>query len=177
MSHSIGLATEERNNRVIHKLEIVDKIRDYLERTSITPEAAETMLQANNTSRLSQKVKLASLLTRPQLKIASIKEHIAGFSDFVDELQTNNIEECLEEVEIRIKYGGYIDKEVELATKLDKLEDLRLHDDFDYFKLPALSYEAREKLSKIKPSTIGQASRISGVSPADISVLTVYLGR
>ncbi|MCB0804788.1 MAG: tRNA uridine-5-carboxymethylaminomethyl(34) synthesis enzyme MnmG [Bacteroidales bacterium] len=177
LSHSIGLATEERNNRVIHKLEIVDKIRDYLERTSITPEAAETMLQANNTSRLSQKVKLASLLTRPQLKIASIKEHIAGFSDFVDELQTNNIEECLEEVEIRIKYGGYIDKEVELAAKLDKLEDLRLHDDFDYFKLPALSYEAREKLSKIKPSTIGQASRISGVSPADISVLTVYLGR
>jgi len=177
ISNKIGLASDDRAKKVDEKLKLIEKIREYLEKTSITPSEVETMLVENNTSPLSQKMKLSNLLARPQLSISKLKHSIPSFSQFIDSLNSNVSEECMEEVEIKIKYGGYIDKEEEIANKLNRLDDLRLHDNFDYFKLSALSFEAREKLSKIKPATIGQASRISGVSPADISVLTVYLGR
>ena len=177
MSHQIGLASKERMEKVKEKINVIERIREYMEQKGVSPEEAEEMLIQHNTSTLSQKIKLANLLSRPQLNIQILKNYIPSFKNFLESLPTTHVEECMEEVEIRIKYGGYIEKEEDIADKLSKLDDFKLHSNFDYFKLSALSYEAREKLSKIKPSTIGQASRISGVSPADISVLTVYLGR
>lgn len=176
-SHSIGLASETRLTRIQQKLESIEKLTKYLHETSIEPKAIKSLLESKNTPPLSQKGKLANILLRPQVLISDLYEEEETFRNFADSMDSSILQEVMEEVEIRVKYGGYIEKEKDLAAKVSKLEDLRLSDNFDYFKLPSLSYEAREKLSKIKPLTLGQASRIAGVSPADISVLTVYLGR
>jgi len=173
----IGLASKERAERVNRKVEIIDKIIQFIRKESVAPETVQGMLENRGTQPLSQKVKIASLLLRPQLSLNNLIESISKLSKLISTFKIDFIDECLEEVEILIKYGGYIEKEQEIANKLNKLEGLKLNPDFDYYKLSALSYEAREKLAKIKPQTIGQASRISGVSPADISVLVVYLGR
>ena len=121
-------------------------------------------------------MKLSSILPRPQVSIFDLKKHLSSFSDY---LENNSLDskELLEEAELLIKYDRYITKEKDMAAKFEKLDDLMLKEDFDYQKLKSISYEAREKLTKLKPRTLGQASRISGVSPADISVLLVYLGR
>ena len=116
-------------------------------------------------------------MLRPEVSIGHLIKNISSLSGFVDSLGENHIEEILEETEILVKYDNYIQKEQEIANKITKLENIKLHDNFDYQKLKSLSFEAREKLSRIRPKTIGQASRISGVSPSDISVLVVYLGR
>jgi tRNA uridine 5-carboxymethylaminomethyl modification enzyme len=176
-SHEFGLASRDRYLRVKAKKTIINNIINYLNRVSVEPEVVKNLLIAKGTPPIAQKVKISTLVLRPQISIKDLLNSIEEFSDFTSSIEKDLIDECLEEAEIKIKYGGYIDKEVEIAGKLGKLEDLKLHDDFDYFNLKSLSYEAREKLSKIKPSTLGQASRISGVSPSDISVLTVFLGR
>lgn len=173
----LGLADKERHERVKDKKVAVENIINFLTKESVEPEIVKEKLVEKGTPILSQKVKLANLVLRPQLSINDLVDSIESFSRMLSEIPKDIYNECLEEAEIRIKYGGYIEKEVELANKLGKLENLTLHDDFDYFSLQSLSYEAREKLSKIRPSTLGQASRISGVSPSDISVLTVFLGR
>ncbi|MBC8488064.1 MAG: tRNA uridine-5-carboxymethylaminomethyl(34) synthesis enzyme MnmG [Bacteroidetes bacterium] len=173
----IGLASKERAERVNIKVEIIDKIIQFIRKESVAPETVQGMLEKRGTQPLSQKVKIASLLLRPQLSLNNLIESISKLSNLISTFKIDFIDECLEEVEILIKYGGYIEKEQEIANKLNKLEGVKLNPDFDYYKLSALSYEAREKLVRIKPQTIGQASRISGVSPADISVLVVYLGR
>ena len=173
----LGLADKERHERVKDKKVAVENIINFLTKESVEPEIVKEKLVEKGTPILSQKVKLANLVLRPQLSINDLVDSIESFSRMLSEIPKDIYNECLEEAEIRIKYGGYIEKVVELANKLGKLENLTLHDDFDYFSLQSLSYEAREKLSKIRPSTLGQASRISGVSPSDISVLTVFLGR
>ena len=176
-SFNIGLASQERMDRVASKRIAIAKVKNYLEQTSVSPTDLNALLESKNTSPMAQKGKLANILLRPQIQIMDLYEGESGFRQFVDTLQPKIRDEVLQEVEITVKYGGYIEKESDIASKLSRLEDLKLASDFDYFKLPSLSWEAREKLSKIKPRTLGQASRISGVSPADISVLTVYLGR
>jgi tRNA uridine 5-carboxymethylaminomethyl modification enzyme len=175
LSKNLGLASEERYRLVQKKLDNVNKLIHFLKTESITPNDVNETLKDKGSAALKQKVKIASLLLRPQIGIADIIKNKLSLEHFIKDNLLD--EEMVEEAEIMIKYEGYISKESELATKLAKLEDLPLKENFDYQKLNALSTEAREKLTKIKPRTIGQASRISGVSPSDINVLAVYIAK
>ena len=176
LSYKIGLASLQRMEKVSMKKEKYDEIIQFIKNQSVDPSEINPLLNEMDTPEISQKTKIINLLVRPQLRINDLIEHIASFSTFLDELVIHR-EEIIEEVEIFIKYESYISKEQEIADKLSKFEDIPLYESFDYQKLQSLSYEAREKLTKMKPATIGQASRISGISPSDISVLIVYLGR
>ncbi|VAW28787.1 tRNA-5-carboxymethylaminomethyl-2-thiouridine(34)synthesis protein MnmG [hydrothermal vent metagenome] len=174
-AYKLGLATEERYLKYLKKEEKVKMLTQFIYEESISPEEANTMLTENNTAPIKQKVKLATVLLRPQVNLSSL---IAANTALLNRVSGNKIEkEIIEAVEIQVKYEGYIKKEEEIAKKMNKFETIVLKDDFDYNQLTSISYEAREKLTKIKPKTIGQASRISGVSPSDINVLLVYLRR
>lgn len=175
-SHALGLASEERYKRVQEKQAAIDALIKFCQKTSATPEETEHYLKEVDTQPLTQKTRIEQLLLRPQIHLKELIEQIPSLSEFIAK-NGNYDDEILEETEIQIKYAGYIQKEKEIAAKLQKYEEIELHADFNYQKLQSLSYEAREKLSAIKPRTIGQASRISGVSPSDISVLLVFLGR
>ncbi|MBU1009494.1 MAG: tRNA uridine-5-carboxymethylaminomethyl(34) synthesis enzyme MnmG [Bacteroidetes bacterium] len=175
-AHQIGLASDERLQKLQEKKNTVDRIIDFLKKTSVDPDAVNGYLEKAGTAPINQKLKLGSLLLRPQVGLSEMLEAINS-NEIADWLPEAQAEEVLESVEIQVKYEGYINKESELADKLKRIEDVKLKSDFDYHQLKSLSYEAREKLSKLKPSTLGQASRISGVSPSDISVLAVFLGR
>lgn len=176
-SYEIGLASQERMTNVQDKNQIVSSIIDVLNRESISPEIADQVLIKKNTSPLSQKVKLITLLLRPQIELLDLVSGSEALQNLLASFKSELLAACIEEAEILVKYGGYIEKEQEIAEKLERLEEIHLHPDFDYQKLQSLSFEAREKLSRIKPATIGQASRISGISPSDISVLAVFIGR
>ena len=175
LSYKIGLASADRFKLVQNKIESVDKLIKMLKEASIAPAEINKTLIDKGSSPLKQKVKMASLLLRPQIGINDILATQASLQSFIKENMLD--EDVLEEAEISIKYNGYISKESDLAIKLAKLEDLPLKENFNYQNLKSLSFEAREKLTKIKPRTIGQASRISGVSPSDISVLAVYIAK
>jgi tRNA uridine 5-carboxymethylaminomethyl modification enzyme len=175
LGHQIGLADAWRMERVQHKEQLLEKIIRYCKKESVSPDDVITLLEEKGTDPLRQKVKIDSLLLRPQLHFRELIRHIPHLNAFMAD-QEGLTDEIVEQAEIRIKYQGYIDKERELANKLGKLENVVIKDDIDYKQLTSLSYEAREKLIKIQPRTIGQAARISGVSPADISVLAIYLG-
>jgi tRNA uridine 5-carboxymethylaminomethyl modification enzyme len=177
LSYEIGLAGENRMKRVERKTEIISELVRFFKKESISPDEINDLLDKKGTSRLSQKVRIESLLSRPQIRLSDLTANVSRIAGHVDTYDETFISECLEEAEILVKYGRYIEKEKEMAGRLNKLEGLKLDPDIDYFKISALSYEAREKLSKIKPATLGQALRISGVSPADASVLAVYMGR
>jgi len=177
LSYNIGLASQERYSRVKEKENTIEAILGFLRSESVSPDEINAVLNAKETSQIGQKVKLASILVRPQISIFDLQESLPKFAELEKNHKMMFLKECLEEAEILIKYSGYIEREKEMAGKLNKIENIILDINFDYHQLPALSYEAREKLNKIKPQTIGQAARISGVSPADISVLAVYLGR
>lgn len=176
LSFEIGLATEERYNRVVEKKKNLEKVIHFIKNYSVKPEQVNELLREKQTAEIQQKVKVANLLLRPQVFLSDLMSFDSELKAKIEELKVNN-DEIYEEAEIFIKYEGYIEKEQEIADKLGKFENIVLHENFDYHKLKSLSFEAREKLNKIKPKTIGQASRISGVSPSDISVLIVYLGR
>ncbi|MFH1295934.1 MAG: tRNA uridine-5-carboxymethylaminomethyl(34) synthesis enzyme MnmG [Bacteroidota bacterium] len=175
-AHELGLTSDERLKKLKKKYATIDKISTFLKQTSISPEEADSMLNRCGTAPLEQSTKLATLLLRPQLFIKDMIRDLNVVSGFMEKL-SGPVEEALEEAELLIKYDGYIKKEKEIADKLSRLENMPLDVAFDYHKMKSLSSEAREKLSQIKPGTIGQAARISGVSPADISVLIVHLGR
>jgi len=174
LSHAIGLASEERVMRVREKMEKMERLTGFMADTNVEPELINPVLNANNTKELSIKKRFADILARPQISMHDLTT-IQPLQDFI--LDHKMDEEVLEQVEIEEKYKGYIDREKENADKLNRLDDLKIPDQLDYHKLSSLSYEAREKLTKLRPATIGQASRVSGVSPADISVLLVYMGR
>ncbi len=176
LSHEIGLASNERMERVNFKRSIIENIIGFLKSESVSPAEINTFLESVNSKPLLQKVKIYNLILRPEVYLSDLIKNISSLNNFIYS-QGDNIQEFIEEAEILIKYDSYIRKEQEIADKLTKLEHIKLKDNFDYHGLKSLSYEAREKLSKIRPKNIGQASRISGVSPADISVLIVYLGR
>lgn len=175
LGYDIGLAGQHRIDRVRHKEELLSNIIQYCRKESAAPEEVNALLEDKGTDPLRQKVKIDNLLLRPQLHFKELLRYIPHLSSFLRD-QAGVSDEIIEQAEIRIKYQGYIDKERDLANKLGKLENLAIKDDIDYMQLTSLSYEAREKLMKIRPRTIGQAARISGVSPADISVLAIYLG-
>lgn len=175
-AYDIGLVAAERMNRLNEKYRIVEQLTTFLKETSVSPEEAEQMLSDCGTALLEQKTRLASLLLRPQVSLKNMIHSLDAVSSFLSNFRSE-IKESVEEAEILIKYEGYLKKEQEIADKISRLESIPLEPDFKYQKLLSLSSEAREKLDRIKPLTIGQASRISGVSPADIAVLIVHLGR
>ena len=170
--YKLGLASEERMRRVGEKKEKTEGIISFLEKESVTPEEVNPILKANESSLVSQKSKLAKLLSRPQIKIEDILKIKSA-----NRTLSKTEREVIEQAEIQIKYNGYIAREEETAKKLGKLEGIQIPSEFNYSKLAAISSESREKLGKIQPQSIGQASRISGVSPSDINVLLVYMGR
>lgn len=176
LSHKIGLASNERFENVSEKMADIKQVVRYLKKTSIEPELINDFLEKCGTAAISQKMKVSALLGRPQISLNDLTDHLPLLKDHFNSIKRNR-EEILDEAEILIKYEGYIEKEGELARKLERLESVKLKENFDYQRLTALSFEAREKLSKIKPRSLGQASRIAGVSPADISILIVHLGR
>lgn len=176
LSNQLGLASDERMEKVNYKKNEFEKLVHYIKNLSVEPNEVNPVLEKAETPLINQKTKLGNLLLRPQIEIFKLIDAVHSLKLHVNEIE-KNFTEIIEEAEIFIKYEGYISKEQEIADKLSKFEDIPLYENFDYQKLQSLSFEAREKLTKIKPKTIGQASRISGVSPSDISVLIVYLGR
>ena len=173
LSHAIGLADDERMRRVEEKQRQVGELAQAVEEASVLPSEANAWLEERGSAPLSQRVRLSSLLLRPELSLGELSQ----LSPEVAALMVTLPEEVAQEVETSIKYQRYIEKEQEVAGRLLKFEDIKLPADYDYFSLPALSYECREKLNRYRPVSIGQASRISGVSPADISVLLLTFGR
>jgi tRNA uridine 5-carboxymethylaminomethyl modification enzyme len=172
-SFELGLASKERYDRVKEKNMQAEQIMKFFREESISPEEINPYLESIGSSPINQKVKMFGVLLRPGVSVNDFVRSSSAVKNFTQNFRA----ESLEQAEILMKYEGYISKEYEMAEKLQRLEEIKLHDDFDYSRLTSLSTEAREKLSKVRPNTIGQASRISGVSPSDVSILLVYLGR
>jgi tRNA uridine 5-carboxymethylaminomethyl modification enzyme len=200
IGHNIGLASDERMFRVKHKLDSIERIISSFKKEKVDPDEVNPYLVSRGTSEISERTSLYNLLPRPQIEIGSFFSHVEKVKNMIlDEMKNleyiklgsqnkgiksidnllinESLVEILEEVAILIKYDGYIKKEKEMVEKIDRLGDVSIIPNFDFQKIKSLSTEARQKLSKIRPQTLGQASRISGVSPSDISVLMVYLGR
>lgn len=175
LSHALGLASDERMKRVEEKRSYTGALSDFVTETSITPTEANALLEELQTPALQQRVKLVSLLLRPEVSIQHLLSISPEMQERVSAIPDIIREEVVNATEIALKYQRYIEKEQDVAGRILKFEDVQLPADFDYFTLQSLSYEAREKLTKLKPRTIGQASRISGVSPADVSVLLIYM--
>ncbi len=171
-AYNIGLASKERYERVREKIANSEAIIRYFHKTSITPQEVNPRLESIGTPAIPQNYKLFQLISRPQVHMPDLTD----LPSVKNNLDTSD-EEAVLQAEILMKYDGYLEKEKEMADKMKRLEHIRLMPEFNYQKLPSLSKEAREKLSKLKPATLGQASRISGISPADISVLLVHFGR
>lgn len=174
LSYRIGFASEHRMKKVEEKVKAADRLKSFIHQLSVEPEEVNPILEGKNSTPVKQKGKLAKILTRPNIHY----EDIAKINDVKHYIAENNCtREEIEKAEIEIKYEGYIKREREHADKLNRLEDLKIPNNFNYNKLESMSLEAREKLSRIKPATVSQASRVSGVDPTDISVLLVHMGR
>ena len=176
MSYKLGLAKEDRYQKYLEKKAKVQEIMEFLKETSVYPEEINGLLEEKESAPIEQKMKMAFLLLRPQIGLFDMTERIPILKERYN-TQDRFERECLEEAEILIKYDSYIQKENELAEKLNRLENVKLPKDFDFHNIQSLSYESREKLNRYQPETLGQASRISGISPADINVLAIFLGR
>lgn len=174
LSYSIGLASQERMRYLEKKNKQTNNCINFIKSTSITKEETNPILFQKNSSLISQTVKADSILVRPNIFLKDLIK-IQSINNYIKSNNFSN--EVLEQVEIKIKYKGYIDKELENVQKLNRLENIKIPVHFDYSKLNSISTEAKQKLMKFKPETIGQASRISGVSPSDINILLIYMGR
>lgn len=177
LSHAIGLASDERMRRVGEKERYTTQLSDYIINTSIVPSQANVVLEQLGTPSIQQKVKLVNLLLRPEISMKELCAIHPILSEQFDVIPSSLQDEVISASEIQLKYQRYIEKEQEVANRILKFEDIQLPDDIDYFSIQSLSYEAREKLSNMRPRTLGQASRISGVSPADVSVLLILISR
>lgn len=173
LGYKLGLADENRMKAVEIKKKNIEKIINNFQTTSLVPEEVNDYLSNKNSSPLKQKVKAATVITRPNINI----KDLVGFSNKLSNSLNTFSEVEIESAEILMKYDGYIKREKDVAEKIMRLENIKIYDDIDYSSLSSLSAEAVEKLTQIKPKTVGQASRISGISPSDISVLMVYMGR
>ena len=176
IGHRIGLASQERYNRFVEKQDRIQELVEFLKNTNVNPDEINGLLREKETPELSSKTRFSHILTRPQLNLEDIISNTERFKPAFN-LNDEFTKSIIQEAEILIKYEGYIEKEKEVADKLIRLENVKLSPDFDYNALHSLTIEARQKLTAQKPQTLGQASRISGVSPADIAVLAVFLGR
>jgi len=178
ISHRIGLASDERLKKVNDKYEKVEQIIKFSKDTNICPGEVDDYLIQKETPSLTEKTRIATLLLRPQVEMKELIKRVNSFSEFIETLKTGEeLQEEIDESEILIKYDSYIVREQEIANRLSKKEHVSLNQGIDYRSILTLSYEAREKLSKHRPQTLGEASRISGVSPADIAVLLIYLNK
>lgn len=172
--YDLGLASENRLRRMEEKQEQSEKFVKFFKDTSVKPEEANPVLEAKGSAAVKQQGKMFKLFARPKIEMEDVRK----FKAVEDYITEHNLDrEMLEQTEIQVKYSGYIDKEKNNADKLTRLENIKIPANFDYSKLKSMSLEAREKLNKIQPVTISQASRVSGVSPSDISVLLVFMGR
>ncbi len=172
-SYKLGLASQKRMERVKQKIVNVQKIKSILSNLSIEPIEANVFLKSLNSSAITSKQKASQLLLRPMISLDAM---MIAMPTLKEKLQQFSKEE-LEQVEIQLKYDAYIEKEKELVVKMSQLENLIIPHTFDYNKVPSISSEAKQKFLKIKPRTLGQASRISGVNPSDVQILMVYMGR
>ena len=173
LSYRLGLASQDRMDKVIAKKEGVEKIKNILKDISLEPAEADGYLAANNSAPLPQKQKALQVLLRPNISLDSM---IAGLPK-IQQALTGFTQDIIEQADIQIKYNVYIEKEKELVKKMNQLEDLMIPENFDYDRILSLSNEAMQKFKRIKPRTLGQASRISGVNPSDVQILMVYMGR
>jgi len=174
-SNKIGLASNERLEAVNNKIKKTDDFIKYIKNYGVTPDAINPLLIEKNTAPLKQQIKLGNVITRPQLSLSEIQNVIPEIQDYISD--NSLTEEMCEQTEIILKYEGYIQKEQDVANKLIRLENISIPPDMDYKNMKSISIEAAQKLEKIKPTTIGQASRISGINPSDISVLLIHMGR
>lgn len=173
---SLGLAEKKRVDRLEEKEKLVSEIIEYLRERSLSPDEINSYLEESGTNTIPQKTKAINIATRPQIRILDFIKRIPG-SEQLSVLKSDRLNEIAESAEILIKYEGYIQREKLIAEKIKRLENLRIPEDLQYEELVSISTEGRQKLSRIKPSNIGQAGRISGVSPSDINILLMYLGR
>ena len=176
VGYSLGMISDEQLKKVEYKNDFTKRIIDSCNKEGIKPEIVNPLLEERNSSPVNQQVKLSSLITRPNISLEDIVSLSGKTKGLVEEVAMVDAS-VVEQAEIQMKYEGYINREEEMAAKLSRLEEMSIPTDMDYSKLSSLSTEAKQKLSKIQPATIGQAKRVSGVSPADISVLLIYLGR
>ena len=173
ISYKLGLASQQRMNKVVEKKIKVEEVKQLLAQISIEPAEAEEYLNSVYTSPLVNRQKAAQLLLRPGIDLLSMAKAITSVQNTLEKFDR----EVLEQAEIQIKYDSYIQKEKELVNKMSQLENLKIPDNFNYDKLVSLSNEARQKFGKIQPRTLGQASRISGVNPSDVQILMLFMGR
>jgi len=173
---SLGTASVERITRLEEKYRLAEEIVSFLKNNSIAPADINPFLVGKDTAEISQKVRAVNLATRPQVQLAELLEVVPG-SEKLGYSKSERSREIIEAAEIKIKYSGYLERERGIAEKIKRLEDLRIPDEIVFDELTSISTEGRQKLSKIRPATVGQASRISGVSSSDVSILIMYLGR
>lgn len=173
MSYKMGLASEDRMNQVNNKREGVEKLKTMLSEYSIEPQDAENYLQSIQSASLTQKQKAAQILLRPNVSLSDMIQFIPNFKEKMGSWSA----EIIEQTETQIKYDTYIEKEKEIVQRMSQLEDLLIPDNFNYDRINSLSAEAQQKFKRIRPRTLGQASRISGVNPSDVQILMVYMGR
>jgi tRNA uridine 5-carboxymethylaminomethyl modification enzyme len=163
-------------NRLSKKQSSIKELSKALEKTSVSPEEINPYLSEIGSAIIDQKVKAKTIITRPQVSITELIHAVGSLAPIIDTF-SDQADEIVAQVEITLKYAGYLAKEEEMANKLTRLDHVKLNLDLDYSQINSLSSEAKQKLSLVKPATIGQASRISGVNPTDIAILLTYLGR
>ncbi|MBP9187201.1 MAG: tRNA uridine-5-carboxymethylaminomethyl(34) synthesis enzyme MnmG, partial [Bacteroidia bacterium] len=171
--YQLGLAKAESLQRVEKKIKDTDEIIGYFKKTSVTPTEINPMLEGLGTTTIPQNYKLDAILSRPQVELKNITDALPELNTYLNKFN----DDALLQAEVLLKYEGYLEKEKQVVEKMNRLEDVNIRDDFDYLSVQSISKEAREKLHKQRPKTLGQASRISGISPADVSVLMVHIGR
>ncbi len=173
LSYKLGLATQERMDHILQKTQQVQEIKDFLKNNTVTPDQINPYLGTLNSSPVAEKQKLEKILLRPDVELDTLSKAVP----FLAEALAPYTRESVEQASIQVKYDVYIEKEKELVQRMSQLEDLEIPDSFDYKKIQALGNEAREKLNRVRPRTLGQASRISGINPSDVQILMVYMGR
>ena len=177
IGHALGLTSDDALKRMEEKASGTDRLKRLLTKEGVSPESANPVLERLNSAPIKQQVKMSSLITRPGVTMTEIREMNNGHENKLAAGLNEEREDVIMQAEIQMKYDGYISREQDVANKMNRLEGVKIPSDMDFSKLSSLSAEAKHKLSEIQPATIGQASRISGVSPSDVSVLLVYLGR
>jgi len=179
IGYDLGLADYKRYERLNNKMGIIAGIENILNNTSVDPGSINTYLEGVDTSIIERKTKYRNLILRPQVKLSTLLDYDSDLRNAIYSLSTDRslILESMESAEVKMKYSGYLEKEKEIAEKINRLENITIPNEINYTELQSMSKEAQEKLSRIRPENIGQASRISGITPSDISVLLIYLGR
>jgi tRNA uridine 5-carboxymethylaminomethyl modification enzyme len=173
MSYRLGLASQERMDKVLEKRREVEEIKEVMSSTMLEPVEVNEYFESINSATITEKQKLDKIILRPNVNIADLRKAMPRLNDMLQEFKIDSVEQA----EIQVKYQVYIDKEKDLVARMRQLEDLEIPEYFDYQRIIALGAEAREKLNRIKPKTLGQASRISGINPSDVQILMVYMGR